>query len=118
MDEQALDCEETEEEEPRGGRAMAVAVATQQAAPTQRVAPLGTPTPRKAVAMYPTLEGDYNDYVGALKGRASPMPFNAFVSMRAHGKPGSVAGLPAGLPRLAPSLLCTIDEEDHEVDQH
>ena len=112
VDEQALDCEDAEGEEPRGGRAAAVAV------PTQRVASLGTPTPRKAVAMYPTLEGDYNDYVGALKGRASPMPFNAFVSMRAHGKPGSVAGLPAGLPRLAPSLLCTIDEEDHEVDQH
>jgi hypothetical protein len=113
VDEEALDCDDTEEEEvPRGGRAAVAAVAV------QRAAPVGTPTPRKAVAMYPTLEGDYRDYVDALKGRASPMPFPAFVSMRAHGKLGSVAGLPAGQPRLAPSLLCTIDEEDHEVDQH
>ena len=110
VDEADLECEE--DEEPRGGRA-----APSAAVPTARVTALGTPTPRKAVAMYPTLQGDYDQYVSALKGRADPMPFPAFVAMRSREKVGTAAGLPGGMPRLPPSLLCTIDEEDHEVDQ-
>ena len=61
--------------------------------------------------MWPSLKGDYDAYVAALKGRASPMPMAQFVAMRARSPRGM------GMPRLPPAVLATVEEEDHEVEQ-
>jgi len=101
VDDQPLDEEETEVPAPPPYRA----------APLPTRSALGTPTPVRAQAMWPSLKGDYDAYVAALKGRASPMPMAQFVSMRARSPHGM------GMPRLPPAVLATVEEEDHEVEQ-
>ena len=72
-------------------------------------AALATPSPARAVAMYPCLSTDYDAYAKALKAQGvAPMPFARYTAMmttRHRSDDASPAGAAQPPPRLAGALL-------------
>ncbi len=66
-------------------------------------AALATPSPARALAMYPSLAADYAAYCGALRGGCAPMPLPAFVQMSLATGSGGLGD--AAAPRMHASLL-------------
>ena len=69
-------------------------------------AALATPSPARAVAMYPCLTTDYEAYAKALKPQGvAPVSFPAFVAMMTTRRRDASSPAGAPPPRLAGALL-------------
>lgn len=87
----------------RPGQAGAAFASTPLAA-----AALATPSPARAVAMYPSLPADFEAYEKALQqgvAQVSPMGFGPFVAMVTSRRRGEAGADAQPAPRLAAALL-------------
>jgi hypothetical protein len=75
--------------------------------PALAAAALATPSPARAVAMYPSLTTDYDAYTQALKRGTQPMPFPEFITMMTSRRRQAAQASPAAavVPRMAAALL-------------